>query len=397
MKILHWDEMFHPSFGYQINVLAKYQAMQGHEVIILTGEKPDEHPTFKGLCDCDINEMDKQYQRLYNVKIIRLPIYRVISGMVIYKWGFLKKIKELAPDILMCHTNDTITAMITAWAYRYLDMPIIFDNHMLEIAAVNPLHKLFVLFIRYTLTPLIKKNKWIVIRTQNDPYVYDAYRIPLEQAPFVSFGSDMSIFHPDIEVRKNFRNQLGLNKDDFVIVYTGKLSEGKGGKLLASCLLKKFSTKKNVVAVIVGSSRGEYESLVEDTFKQSELKVLRFPTQNYLELPKFYQIADLFLCAKQCSLSFYDAQACGVPVVAENNTVNIERVSHGNGFVFLKDDVIDFRKKIEICINMDPNEYNLMKKNAYNFVKEKYDYTIISNQYSEMMQTEILKFKGNTL
>lgn len=95
MRIVHWDEMFHPTFGYQINVLAKYQAMLGHEVIILTGEHPENHPTFKGLFECDVLQMDAEYTKKYNVRIIRLPIYRVVSGMVLYRPGFLKRIKEL--------------------------------------------------------------------------------------------------------------------------------------------------------------------------------------------------------------------------------------------------------------------------------------------------------------
>ena len=39
MRILHVDETFHPAFGYQCNPLAKFQRMQGHEVIILTVKK----------------------------------------------------------------------------------------------------------------------------------------------------------------------------------------------------------------------------------------------------------------------------------------------------------------------------------------------------------------------
>lgn len=49
MKILHWDEMFHPSFGYQINVLTKFQVAQGHDVTIFSSDKIEEHPTFKTL------------------------------------------------------------------------------------------------------------------------------------------------------------------------------------------------------------------------------------------------------------------------------------------------------------------------------------------------------------
>ncbi len=393
MRIVHWDEMFHPTFGYQINVLAKYQAIQGHEVIILTGEHPENHPTFKGLFECDVLQMDAEYSKKYNVRIIRLPIYRVVSGMVLYRPGFLKRIKELKPDVLMCHTNDTISGMIVALSYRYLNMPIVFDNHMLEMAAVNPLHKLFTICFRFCITPIIKRNNWTVIRTQDDPYVYDAYRIPLEQAPFISFGSDLTIFHPDDKVRAYFRQIHGIHEDDFVIVYTGKLSEGKGGKLLAEALRKRFQTNRNIVAVVVGTARSDYELEVEEILANSENRIIRFETQNYLNLPQFYQMADVFLCAKQCSLSFYDAQACGLPVVAEDNNVNVDRVSHQNGFTFRAGNVLDFRQKLETCMNMEDEKYEIIRENAVRFIKSEYNYADISEQYTQIMEREVKRFQ----
>lgn len=38
MRIIHIEDFFHPEAGYQINVLTKYQAKAGNEVIILTSE-----------------------------------------------------------------------------------------------------------------------------------------------------------------------------------------------------------------------------------------------------------------------------------------------------------------------------------------------------------------------
>ena len=278
MKILHWDEMFHPAFGYQINVLAKYQAMQNNEVVIYTAQHPEIHPTFRGLNKVDVEKLDKEYSKKYHVKIVRLPIYGVISGRVIYKEGFIKKIKEEAPDILMCHTNDTLSAIYIAKRYKYLNMPIVFDNHMLEMGSQNPFRKFFRMYFRYRVTPLIKKNRWKVIRTQDDTFVEREYGIPLEQAPFISFGSDINMFHPDMNVKKEFRKKYGIRLEDFVVVYTGKISEAKGGKLLALAFKEKFQASRNVVLVVVGTARSQYELEVEDIFKQSNTfsKVMHF-------------------------------------------------------------------------------------------------------------------------
>lgn len=392
MRIVHWDEMFHPAFGYQINVLTKYQAMQGHEVIILTGEHPEEHPTFKGLNDGDVPSMDSQFEKQYDVKIIRIPIFGVISGNVIYKLGYIKKLKELKPDVIMCHTNDTMSAITIAKARKRINKPLVFDNHMLAMASVNPLHKLFTEYFRKRITPLIIKNQWTVIRTQDDPYIIEEFGIPAKQAPFISFGSDLTIFHPDEGVRKQFRDELKIKDSEFVVVYTGKLGEAKGGKLLAEVCNQTYSNN-NIVFVIVGTVRSEYEREVEQMLRNSPNRVIRFNSQNYTDLPRFYQMADLFLCPKQCSLSFYDAQACGLPAVVEDNRVNVDRVSHKNGFYFQSGNAKAMRDQIEKCLTMETTEYQLMKNNSTQFVKSEYGYDKIANLYTQIMQDEVEKFK----
>lgn len=38
MKIVHVEDFFHPDAGYQINILPKYMAKMGHEVVVITSE-----------------------------------------------------------------------------------------------------------------------------------------------------------------------------------------------------------------------------------------------------------------------------------------------------------------------------------------------------------------------
>lgn len=393
LKILHWDEMFHPSFGYQINLLAKFQAKQGHEVIVMTSDKIQEHPTFKGFGNNEnIYEEDKIYSEKYRVKIIRLPIHGVISGRVIYKRGYIDKIKMINPDVIMCHTNDTLSAIRIAQKHKSIGIPIVFDNHMLEMASKNPLSKLFRLYFKHFITPLIKKNNWTVIKTQNDDYVNKCLGIPLSQTPFISFGSDTTLFNPNREERIKFRKEHDIGEDDFVVIYTGKLDEAKGGKLLAEAFKKKLSSKKNIILMVVGNSNGEYGDEVEKIFLESENRVLRFPTQKYTELARFYQAADLSIFPKQCSLSFYDAQACGLPVISEDNNVNIDRLNFNNGVNFKAGDISSLREKVLEMANLDEDAFEKIRFNSYNYIRENYDYEKIANEYSEVMISEYERY-----
>ena len=142
--------------------------------------------------------------------------------------------------------------------------------------------------------------------------------------------------------------------------------------------------------MIVGKTgTDDYGSKVEAVFSQSENQVLRFPTQLYTDLPKFYQAADCAVFPRQCSLSFYDVQACGLPVIFEDNNINIDRAAHENAITFKSGDLQDLRNKIvEIC-NLPAEIFSEMKEKSIAFVKGFYDYEDIAKQYCRVIESAV--------
>ena len=399
MIIANVEDFFIPDAGYQINIVPKYLSKFGHEVYVVTSTVEGIHKPaaeFFGT-DC-IEERDAKYSAETGVKIVRIPplTTKVISGRMVQSKAFFRAVEELHPDVVYVHGNDSLTGM------RYLRQKkkryaIVTDSHMLSMASKNRLNKVFYWFYKKTITPKIIRNQIPVIRTQDDPFVEKCLGIPLTQAPWISYGSDTMLFHPDAKVKKSFRAEHGISDDDFVIVYTGKLDEAKGGKLLAQTFREKFQTKRNVVLVAVGNTSGEYGKEVEQIFNESENRIIRFPTQGYCDLAQFYQAADLSVFAKQCSLSFYDAQACGLPVLSEDNNINVDRCSHGNGWNFKAGDVRDFRAKIEAGVNMDQSEYQKVADCAYSFIVENYNYEDKAREYEAILLREYQKYKDKVL
>jgi glycosyltransferase involved in cell wall biosynthesis len=91
-------------------------------------------------------------------------------------------------------------------------------------------------------------------------------------------------------------------------------------------------------------------------------------------------------------MSFYDAQSCGSPVISENNNVNLDRNSHGNGFCFKIGNKEDFILQLEKIINLSNDEYNLMRKKSLEFILKNYSYEIIAKKYTEEIQKTIDRF-----
>ncbi len=395
MKILHVEDFFHPDAGYQINILPRYLQSFGHENVIVTSLM-DRIPAY--LTDFfgrdNLPERDREYTKQTGVRLIRLPIRGYVSGRSIFTRQLYRTILDEKPDVLYLHGNDTLSAMAMLLRVKQMHCAVILDSHMLAMASVNRFGSLFHFVYRHTFTRLIMKYQLQVIRTQDDNYVEQYLGIPLQQAPWISYGSDTMLFHPNSEKRSRFREENHVEQDAFVVVYCGKLDESKGGVLLAEALKEPFDTEKKVVFVVVGNTSGDYGERVETLFAASKNRILRFPTQPYNRLPDYFQAADLAVFPKQCSLSFYDAQACSLPVLCENNSVSAERCRHHNGFLFQQNSVSDFREKLTVVFNMDSNVFREYSDNALRYITEQFDYEQKAREYEAVIMQTLQRYRG---
>lgn len=392
MKIINVEDFFHPDAGYQINILAKYMARKGYKVYIITAQLdnlPEYLTSFFGREN--IEERDREYENKYHVKIIRIPAIMYTNGRAIFGRSLTSIIKRVNPDIVYAHGNDTISGMRLIYYCLWKKIPIISDSHMLEVASRNKLKNVFRFVYKKTIAKTIAKYQIHVIRTQDDDYTIKHLGVPKNLCPFISFGSDLLLFHPDKNVKKSMREKYGIGNQGFVVLYAGKLDEYKGGLLLANAIRDRICTEKEVTFVIVGNTVGEYGNEVERVFSESENRILRFKTQVYTSLAQYYQMSDIALFPKQCSLSFYDVQACGLPVILEKNTLNETRLNYQNGLSFEADNPNELHKTIETFINMEKEKLDEYINNSINFVVDNYNYENICDEYVDLIEKEYVK------
>ena len=388
MKIVYVDETFNPAYGYQSNPLAKFQQKQGNEVTIVTVSRDQLHPVYRAFGDTGetLEHDDEVYQSSTGVKILRVPTKGYFKNRALISRDIFKTVRDQHPDVVFVHCAETLTAM--RFLMHRKEWPMMLDSHMLSMASKSKFVVAFEALYRAIFRRIIEKNGYYVVRTQDDDYVNTHLGIKKELTPFISFGTDTILFHPSDEARKKFRSENGIKETDFVVIYTGKLTEAKGGKFLAETFKEKFNVP--VTLVCVGTPPdNDYGREVKKILEESGNRVIMFPTQKYMELAPFYQMADLSIFPKQCSMSFYDAQACGIPVVSEDNNVNRDRCSHQNGANFEPGNVEDFREKIMQFALMDKEEWKQYSKNARIFIETGYDYAEIAKQYTEYLRKSI--------
>ncbi len=395
MRFVHVEDFVHPNAGYQINLLTKLQAAEGHEVIIVTSEL-DKIPTFltSFFGKDNIEEKDQRFYQETNVKIIRHPLYAFYSGRAIFKPGLHRLIKSLNPDVLFVHNEDTVTGMKLLWDYKKMNIPYVLDCHMLEMASENRFRNYFRAFYRKFVTPIILKNEIPLIRVVDTDFVQKHYNIPIERTKLLSFGTDTDYYQPNAENRKKFRDEYGISEDDFVVIYAGKMDYSKGGKFLAESLKEKIVVKDKVLKfIIIGNPpNDEYGAEVKKIFADSQNDILFFPTQTYFDLAKFYQAADLAVFPKQCSMSYMEVQSCGLPVVLEENEINIERAANQKGIIFPEADMAMFRTAIETFANMTAEKFQAYQKNARENIVNNFNFVPIAKKITEVMFDEYQKF-----
>ncbi len=391
MRIVHVEDFFHPDAGYQLNLLAKSQARQGHDVSIVCAELsrvPAGLTAFFG--KDDVSSKDRRYFEEFGVKIVRLPILAFVSGRALFfPRQLFSAVKSEDPEVVMVHGAETVTGVLFVLFGKWQGLRVLLDSHMLEMASVNRFSRWFTWCYRLLVTPVILEKKIPLVRVADSDYVERHLGIPLDYTQLLPLGSDLEFFAPDAQARADVRTRLGIRDREFVVVYAGKLDSAKGALFLADAISEVFNCARDVVFLIIGNPDAEIEVDLERRFLESENKVIRLPTQRYVDLPRFFAASDLAVFPKQCSLSFFDAQASGLPVLLEDNEINRARAEGGGGELFRPSNVEDFRLLIERFLLMDKFEWDNYSERGRRYVEQNYNFLPVAEGFSQLMQSLI--------
>jgi len=396
LRIVHLEEFMHPDAGYQINLLSKSQALLGYDVHVVTADLngfPNDINQFFG--KENIGASDAQFFKDTGVHIWRLPMIGYYSGRVVFNpVKLVRSVLNLKPDVLYVHGEDTLSGIIFILVSRWLHFPLVLDCHMLEMASRNRLRHVFRFFYRLAISPIIVKRGIPLIRVVDTDYVEKCLGVPLSHTYLLSLGTDMAYFKPSSEAKRLVRNKLGIDESEFVVVYAGKLDIEKGGKFLSGALREKLpgfiGTK--IKFLIIGNMVGEYGEGVRNEFLESENHIIILPTQKYSDLAQYYQASDLAIYPRQCSLSFFDVQASGLPVLFEENEINSQRCKNGNAFTFQPNSEESLREKILWFFSLSSDQISQMSLKAIHTAKTDYDFDRVAPKYNEVLHDAVVKW-----
>ncbi len=304
---------------------------EGHEVFVVTVN----------------NDMFK-YQKEENViRIPGVPIgiydYRLTG---IYPLRAIDTIRKWKLDVIHSHTEFGVGTFARLLA-KQLNIPLVHTYHTMYEDYVHYVTKghfnnsgkkliehLTKFYCDKTATELIVPTK----------KTYDLFKEKYKvdrNVHIVPTGIEVERFYKENFKRQEInelRQKLNLSKDDFVILFVGRLGEEKNVSLLIEGHYGIIKQYKNAKLVIIGDGpdRNKFESLSKKLgLTNSVIFTGKVPWE---EVPKYYQLANIFTTASHTEtqgLTVIEAMAASIPVATlDDEAFKLVVVDGLNGLLF---------------------------------------------------------------
>ena len=157
------------------------------------------------------------------------------------------------------------------------------------------------------------------------------FGVQRKKVEVLHLGVDTEVFRPvdspDLEAERiATRKMLGVDVDDLVVVYTGKITSEKRVDLIPKAVRKLREKGVSARGLIIGEGPASDDIAPDDS-------IVRLPFMPYRELAKYYRASDIAVWPSTESTSMLDSAACGIPIVVSDLTGYREHVD-GNGLVY---------------------------------------------------------------
>lgn len=363
MKIVHIapNAPYNDYWGYQDNLLPKYQKKLGHDVtMIVTNKTCKEGKVVETDCTDYVLNDGVRVIRLAIKKYPHIVLTNMNSRLMVYDY-----LKEIDPDFVFYHSlqGTTIFDVIRYKKEINPECIIVQDNHIDYNICNNPrgikgiIIRTFQRYVNYRSIPYVSKVYGVT--PWRKKYAEDYYHIPPDKTDILIMGADdeMLDFQNKNQIRQEIRNRFGFNENDFLIVTGGKIDKRKK----IHFLLQACSGMKNVKLLVFGRVLDDIKDEFEHQCKENE-NIIYIGWIDSDKVYDYFFAADLVFFPGQHSVLWEQACASKVPCVFER-WEGMEHVNNGGNSDFLTHiDVDSIRNKIEEL--QYTNKYYQMKKVA---------------------------------
>jgi glycosyltransferase involved in cell wall biosynthesis len=192
---------------------------------------------------------------------------------------------------------------------------------------------------------------WLIFRVPNKIHIYGkgmiefARKIGINEEKIIVLPTGINI--EKFEKGRNIREDLGIEEDDFVLVYAGLIVPRKGIMTMIKIVKRLENKKIKLLLAGDGPKKEDYIRIVKELGLSDQIKFLGWRK----DIPSVLKSSNiLFLPSKGEGLPgiIMEAMATGLPVVASNIPCIPDLVENGvNGYLCGVDDVECFEETVK--------------------------------------------------
>ena len=308
-----------------------------------------------------------------------------------FKTNNLKAIKQLKKiiekekfDIIHCHTpmGSVVTRIAAMKAREKYHTKVIYTAHGFHFFKGAPIINWL---IYYPVEKMLDKAMDCLITINEEDYNLAKRRFKTKQIELVhGVGVDETKFNITMteQEKAELRRSLGIEENDFVIIYPAELNKNKNQGMLLNAIAKlKEQGYEKIKVLLPGkdSNNGAYEIMAKNLEIEQQIKFLGYRT----DIPKLIKISNLAVATSKregLPINMVEAMYCELPCIATINRGHKELIESGkNGFLVeinnvnqLASNILELYKSKELRIEFTKN------------AKEKAEVFILYNVKNEM-------------
>ncbi|TCO71031.1 glycosyltransferase family 4 protein [Marinisporobacter balticus] len=205
-------------------------------------------------------------------------------------------------------------------------------------------------------------------------------------------------WHEDVKQdREDMKKKYGLENHK-VIINVGRLSKKKGTHIVLKAMEKVMNHYPNTALILVGSkwygsnATDIYVKKVQEFSKKLKGPVIFTGFLPPAEIPKYYNIGDIFICASQWTEPLarvhYEAMAAGLPIITTDRGGNAEVIEENvNGIAIKEYDNPDvMEEKIVHLLENEDVALN-MGKMGRKFAEERYHWKRVADDLLRLFES----------
>lgn len=377
MKILQVIHAFVPAWDYGGSMRVCYGvsrelAARGHDVTVYTTDA--------------LNSKERVKEREEVIDGIKIKRFRNLSNDIAYNQhlftsaGMIPAIRSDLKyfDIIHLHEYRTIHNVIVHYYAKKLSIPYLLQAHgaIPRVAAKQRLKHIYDAIWGYK---LLRDASSVIALTEAEAEQYHRMGIGEDKIRIVPNGVDPVEF-ANLPQREEFRTKYGLNENEKIILYLGRIHQTKGVDLLVRAFASLAREIDSAKLVIVGQDEGclcELTELAQDLGVSDKI-LFTGPIydRNRLEA---YVGADVFVTPSFLGfpITFVEACACGTPIITTQKGDSLDWIHNQVGYVVSYDENELRDAMVKVLTSRDLAQQ--FGENAGRLVRERFTWSRITD------------------